>query len=100
MAHDHQNARSNRREELPLDLRVYGLEGIVATQDEALGQHAVTIAEHDTRIRAQEVLTPVLASGQTALTKSMDAVASELVKTRWALIMFALSGIGIALGLK
>jgi hypothetical protein len=96
----HQNARASSREELPLELRVYGLEGIAETQDTALAQQAVTLAEHDARIRAQEVLTPVLVTNQSAMQKSMDAVVSELVKTRWTLIAFALSGIGIAVGLK
>lgn len=96
----HVNARSNSREELPLELRVYGLEGIVQTQDEAITKQAITLSEHDARIRAQEVLTPVLATNQTAMQKSMDAVLGELVKTRWTLIGLALSGIGIAVGLK
>lgn len=100
MPQPHAIARSSVREELPLEMRVYGLEGITTTQDEALAQQAIAIAEHDARIRAQEVLTPVLVSDQKAMQRSMDAIVSELVKTRWALIGFALSGIGIAIGLK
>lgn len=100
MPQEHINARSSRREELPIELRVYGLEGIAETQDAAIAQQAVTLAEHDARIRAQEVVTAVQATNQTLMQKSMDAVVSELVKTRWTLIAFALSGIGIAIGLK
>lgn len=100
MSQAHQNARSSGREDLPDSLRIYGLEGITQTQDEAIAQHAVTLAEHHARLAAHDTQLAVTIVNQTALQKSMDAVVSELVKTRWTLIAFALSGIGIAIGLK
>lgn len=103
MSQGHSIARSNRREELPLELRVYGLEGITQTQDEALAAHAVTLAEHDTRIRATEVLAAVHTESQATMQKSLDAVVTELVKTRWTLIGFAVSvavaAVGAAIGI-
>lgn len=88
---------------LPLEMRVYGLEGVASTQDEAITQQGLTLAQHSERLEAHGVLLAVQSNNQTTMQKSIDAAVTELVKVRWTLIggagVVAASCIGLVLGL-
>ena len=89
MSHSHQNARSSRREELSPDLRIYGLEGITETQDEAITQLALTTARHDERLTGHDIALAILTEQTSALVKVTATVNATLTKVMWTLIAFA-----------
>ncbi len=94
-----QTAHSHRREDLPVELRVYGLEGIAATQDEALSQLAITTARHDERISGHDVALAILTEQTSALVKVTATVNATLTKVMWTLIAFAFTIAASSLGL-
>jgi hypothetical protein len=76
---------------MPLDLRVYGLEGIVDTQDEAITKHALTLARHDERLGASEVTSAVHSEQIGALVKVTATMSTTMNKVMWTLIGSAIS---------
>lgn len=102
------------REQAPLSLRVYGLEGQVASLDAAIererkrgenldtavGQHAVTLAKHEQQLRDDRTRTDERIA---TLVSSQEKLTGSLTKVYWSLITFAMTiagmGISAALGL-
>lgn len=81
-----------------MPMRVYGLEGIVQTQDEALAQHAITLAKQDERLGGHDVAIGILTTQVTALVTATSTTNSTLNKVMWTLIGFAFTVAAAAVG--
>ena len=69
-----------------LPLRVYGLEGVTKTQDEAITRQGVTLAEHDERLGKHDTELAVHGTMLIGNAKQISDLASLMTKVIWSLV--------------
>lgn len=80
----------------PIELRVYGLEGITKTQDHAITIQAKTIAEQDETLQDHTIELAVHEQRLNAHDKSLETLVGLVNKVIWALVGFSLTIAGSA----
>lgn len=84
--------------DLPRDLRIYALEGVTATQDDAIVKQGLTIAGHDEKLTAHAVSIATLDTRVSAHDRAIADLTALTNKVIWALTVFSLTIAGSAAG--
>lgn len=86
-------------EGLSMPFRVYALEGVSKTQDEAIVRQAVTLAEHDAAIGHNNTKLAVAVTRVDAHAKALDSLTELMNKVIWSLVGLSLTIAGSAVGI-